>query len=398
MEAPIGTFKDDDIELTPWKASGRFTNEKYISLVNKFGVSLITDDLLERFERVTGHKPHHLLRRGLFFAHRNLSDILDAVERGDKIFLYTGRGPTSDNLHLGHIVPMQFTVWLQQVFDAIVVFQMADDEKYWFKNMDFDNIYELGFKNARDIIALGFNPDKTFIFSNRDFSRDPHYQKIAFDILKHVNINQIQAIFGIPANGCAGQLMWPVYQSTAAFSQAFEALFGSQNVLCLVAYAIDQDPYFRLCRDVAPKLGFYKPCSIMCRFLPALEGDEKMSTTNATTGSHVENKTIFMSDTPDEIKSKINKYAFSGGQATLKEHREKGGNPDIDISFQWLKHFMDDDECLADIEAKYRSGEMLSGELKKIAIDCITELVNKHQQNRDTITDDLVMRFYNINK
>ena len=30
------------------------------------------------------------------------------------------------------------------------------------------------------------------------------------------------------------------------------------------------------------------------------------------------------SDTPKQIKSKVNKYAFSGGGATVEEHREKG--------------------------------------------------------------------------
>lgn len=33
---------------------------------------------------------------------------------------------------------------------------------------------------------------------------------------------------------------------------------------------------------------------------------------------------------------KINKYAFSGGKETTEEHREKGGDPDIDVSYQYL--------------------------------------------------------------
>ena len=46
---------------------------------------------------------------------------------------------------------------------------------------------------------------------------------------------------------------------------------------------------------------------------------------------------------------KVNKYAFSGGQATVEEHREKGGNCDVDISFQYLKFFLEDDERLEKI-------------------------------------------------
>lgn len=46
----------------------------------------------------------------------------------------------------------------------------------------------------------------------------------------------------------------------------------------------------------------------------------------------------------------INKYAFSGGQVTIEEHREKGGNSNIDISYQYLKHFLESDEELLKIE------------------------------------------------
>lgn len=51
-----------------------------------------------------------------------------------------------------------------------------------------------------------------------------------------------------------------------------------------------------------------------------------------------------MKDTPKQIKDKVNKYAFSGGQVSAEEQREKGGNPDIDVSYQYLQFFMDDDE------------------------------------------------------
>ena len=42
-----------------------------------------------------------------------------------------------------------------------------------------------------------------------------------------------------------------------------------------------------------------------------------------------------------EAAKKIKKYAFSGGQATLDEHRKKGGNPDVDVSFQMLLYGME---------------------------------------------------------
>lgn len=46
----------------------------------------------------------------------------------------------------------------------------------------------------------------------------------------------------------------------------------------------------------------------------------------------------------------MNKHAFSGGQTTLEEHREKGGNCAVDISYQYLRFFLEDDEELKQIE------------------------------------------------
>lgn len=45
----------------------------------------------------------------------------------------------------------------------------------------------------------------------------------------------------------------------------------------------------------------------------------------------------------------INKYAFSGGQITVEEHREKGGNTDVDISYKYLVFFLEDDDKLAEV-------------------------------------------------
>ena len=96
-------------------------------------------------------------------------------------------------------------------------------------------------------------------------------------------------------------------------------------------------------RDVAPRLGLPKPALFHSVFFPALQGAKsKMSASDA-------NSSIFLTDTAKQIKDKINKYAFSGGGQTVEEHREKGGNCDVDVSFQYLKFFMDNDERLEQI-------------------------------------------------
>ena len=73
----------------------------YDRVVDMFGVQLINHELIARVEALTGRSAHLFLKRGLFFAHRDLEPILDAYEKGEPFYLYTGRGPSRGSLHLG---------------------------------------------------------------------------------------------------------------------------------------------------------------------------------------------------------------------------------------------------------------------------------------------------------
>jgi len=156
------------------------------------------------------------------------------------------------------------------------------------------------------------------------------------------------------------------------------SVLAKKNIPCLIPLAIDQDPHFRIARDVMPKLGFYKPAILHGIFLPPLQGlSGKMSTSN-------ESSAILTTDSPKEVERKIKKYAFSGGRATLKEHQEKGGNPDIDVSFQYLKMmFEPDDKKLQKIYEDYKSGKLTTGELKEYTIKRINAFLKKHQRKRE---------------
>ena len=102
--------------------------------------------------------------------YRELHIILDRYEQKKPFFLYTGRGPSSASMHLGHMIPFVFCQWLQDVFDVPIVIQLTDDEKFLFKpNLTVEMCHQFAYDNAKDIIACGFKPEKTFIFSNFDF-------------------------------------------------------------------------------------------------------------------------------------------------------------------------------------------------------------------------------------
>jgi tryptophanyl-tRNA synthetase len=59
--------------------------------------------------------------------------------------------------------------YLQDAFDVPLVIQLTDDEKFLWKNLKLEEAHRLAYENAKDIIACGFDVNKTFIFSDLDF-------------------------------------------------------------------------------------------------------------------------------------------------------------------------------------------------------------------------------------
>lgn len=385
-------------KITPWEVEGAVVNGEavaidYDKLIKQFGTKRITQETLDRFKRVTGREPHHYLKKGLFFSERDFSRILDKYEHGEPFFLYTGRGPSSDSMHLGHMVPFIFTKWLQEVFDVPLVIELTDDEKFLFKQkLTLDDVKKFAKDNAKDIIACGFNPKNTFIFSDLEYMNAAFYETI-LRVSRQITTSTAKAVFGFQDSDSIGKIHFASIQISTAFPSSFPDILGlPDKTPALIPCAIDQDPYFRVCRDVAEKLRFSKPALIHSRFFPALQGPTtKMSASNANTA-------IFMTDTAKQIKKKINKYAFSGGKATLEEHRKYGGNPDIDVAYQYLSFFKDDDDELKRVADSYRKGELLSGEMKKLCIETLQKFVKDFQERRAKVDDKVLESFMKPHK
>jgi tryptophanyl-tRNA synthetase len=380
--------------VTPWDVQGSVSNDgqqqaiDYDKLVDQFGTRRIDDKLLERFEKLTGRRPHVFLRRGMFFSHREFDKILDRYEQGKPFYLYTGRGPSSDSMHLGHLVPFVFSKWLQDVFQVPIVIQLTDDEKFLFKHeLKPEQTMVFSRQNARDIIACGFDLERTFIFSNYEFMGGAFYRNVS-KISRQITYNQVKATFGFTESDNIGKVHFAAIQAAPAFSTTFPQIFGTaSDIPCLIPCAIDQDPYFRLTRDIAVKLKHPKPTLLHSKFFPALQGPQtKMSASDA-------NSSIYMTDKPNQIKNKIIKHGFSGGKETEEEHRRLGGDTNVDVSYQYLSFFLEDDEELEQIGKDYRVGILLTGQLKAKCIQLLQQFVAEFQERRAKITDEEVNKF-----
>jgi tryptophanyl-tRNA synthetase len=364
---------EKEFVVTPWEVKGEIDYDK---LIKEFGVEKISPELFKRLEKHTGEL-HMLLRRGLFFAHRDLNWILDEFEKGNPFHLYTGRGP-SGNTHLGHLVPWFVTKWLQDKFGSKLLFQMTDDEKFLFNpDLGLEETNRLAYENALDVIALGFDPEKTEIFSDIDYSLTLYPQAVR--VAKKVTFSTTRAVFGLKNDSNIGQIFFSSVQAVPAF---LESIRKGKNIPCLIPHAIDQDPYFRVARDVLPRLGYYKPASIQGRFLPGLTEGGKMS-------ASIPDSAIFTTDSAGVAKKKV-MNAFTGGRATVEEQRKLGGDPDICPVYHYLTFiFEEDDKKLKEQYKSCRSGELLCGEHKKSLAKKVLSFLERHQKKREKARDQL---------
>ncbi|MEM2922114.1 MAG: tryptophan--tRNA ligase [Candidatus Bathyarchaeia archaeon] len=362
--------------VTPWEVRGEID---YNYLIEKFGTDRIDEALLNRIKKHTGEL-HHFLRRGIFFSHRDVNWVLDEYDRGNKFFLYTGRAP-SGPIHLGHLIPWIFTKWLQEKFGVELWFHFPDEEKFLFKEeLTLEDTKRFTYDNMLDVIALGFDPKKTHFLI--DTVHAGLMYKEACKVAKKITFSTARAVFGFTGETNIGAIFYTAMQAVPAF---LPSVLKGHNIPCLIPYGIDQDAHFRVARDVLPRLGFYKPAGIHCIFLPGLGGiseQGKMSSSETET-------TVLTTDDPDTVKMKIVKYAFSGGQPTVEEHRKRGGNPDIDVSYQWLTFFEEDDMKLKQIREEYRSGRLLTGELKGMLIEKLNLFLKEHQRRREAARDNI---------
>jgi len=357
----------EEMIVTPWEVRGKVDYER---LIREFGTQPLTEELLQRIAKHTGEL-HPQLRRRIFFSHRDLDTVLDLYKKGVRFVLYTGRGP-SGPVHIGHLIPWIFTRHLQEKFGARLYFQMTDDEKFVVDDeLRLADTRRFAYENALDLIALGFEPEKTYIiFDVEDI--DLLYD-IALEVAKRITFSTAKATFGFQESTNIGLIFWPAIQAVPCF---IHAKLTGENVPALIPAAIDQDPYWRITRDVAPKLGYYKPAQIHCRFLPGLGAGGKMSASEPETS-------IFTIDPPDVVKRKI-WNAFTGGKPTVVEQRKMGGDPTICSVFQYFYFlFEEDDGKLAERERKCRAGEILCGECKTELTERVVKFLTEHQKRRE---------------
>ena len=368
-------------KVTPWEVEGIVDYEK---LIVEFGVKKLTSRELELTKEAIGEL-HPLIERGVFYAHRDYDVFLRKYIAGEPTALYTGRGP-SGYVHLGHIVPWIFTKWLQDKMGIDLFFEFTDDEKFLYhKEYTLEYVRKITIENILDLISLGFEPKNTHIIV--DIDDISYLYELAVRIAKKITFSTIKAVMGFNTSTNIGMIFYPTLQIAVCFLPT--ELYGEQTHV-LIPAAIDQDPYWRLARDIATSLGYPKPTQIHAKFLPGLGIGGKMSSSQPETA-------IFLVDKPEDARKKI-MDAYTGGQPTAELQRRLGGNPDICPVYKYYEIlFEPDDDKLRERYNDCRSGNLLCGPCKAALADRVVSFLEKHQEKREAMRDR-VEEYYLRNK
>jgi tryptophanyl-tRNA synthetase len=358
------------IEINPW---GSTDVKDYDKMCEEFGIQPFAP-LLKRMK-----EPHLLMRRGIVFGHRDFDKILDALQRKESYAMLTGLMP-SGKFHLGHKILAEQIIYHQQVLGAKVFICVADIEAY---NMRIDNMEELRRiaieEYLLNYIALGLEPKNCEFYFQSARSKNPDqanaFYRLSGMAARKVTFNEMKAVYG---EITPGKVMSVMTQVADILHPMLPQFGGYKHVV--VPVGVDQDPHIRLSRDIASR--FYKefkfnlPASTYHAFIKGLKGG-KMSSSDPYSY-------IALTDDPQTAKTKIVKYAFSGGRDTLEEHRKKGGVPEVDVSYQYLySQFEPDDKKIKQIYDDYKSGRLLSGELKQMLIEKMQAFLAEHARKRE---------------
>lgn len=333
-------------------------------LLENFGAKPIKD--------VANTPDFYTFRNNLMVSHRDFDKYMSLIMSGEKSAIVSGFNASSSP-HLAHLAVFDTNRMFQQKYGSEVFIPISDDESYVSGKIKSQaEGLKMSLIIARSMIALGFDIRKTKIIIDQLYT---NIYNFAIQLSRSVTLSTVKASYGYSSDKNIGMHFYPAVQSAHILLPNH---FGIRNVL--VPIGPDEDPHIRICRDISELYGYRKPAVIHSRFLPGIDG-KKMSKSK--------DNAIFLLEDEKVIRRKI-LNAFSGGQASIEEHRRIGGNPEVDVPFMYLKsYFLSPSESM-EIEEEYKSGKLLSGEMKNMLIEKTLERLKPFQERyRKTGPEDM---------
>ena len=321
---------------------------------------LIKDFHLEEFDSKLFPNPNRLMRRGAIFSGIGLKEISNAIKNKKPFYVLSGIMPSADKIHFGNKMVVEMMSYFQKQGGETYIL-IADLEAQVTRGISLEEAQKRALEfHIPAYIALGLDPKKTTLYFQ---SQNKEVMLAAYRYSKKVTQSQFNALYGSSEPE----------RIFAALTQVGDILYPQfkKRMPGVVPVGVDQCPHMLLTRDIVNRMKqekFFSPSATFHKYTPSLNGHFKMS-------KSLPESMIALPEDPKSCCKKI-KRAVSGGRETLEEHRKLGAEVEKDMVFELLKlHLIESDEELNHIYKEYKSGRMLTGELKQIGCDKITEFM-----------------------
>jgi len=365
MIGSMSLKNDISLKIDPW---GTIDIKDYSELFATFGIEPI-ESILKRIK-----KPNRYLRRKIIFGHRELGKIIDAIEKKEEYAVMSGIKPTGA-LHLGSKMTAEEIIYFQNLSNKSKVFYaIADVEAYCDNGLPFNLTSEIAVNNLADILALGLDPNRAYVYRQ---SEEIRVMNLALIFSRKVTKNTIEAIYG---ERPLGLYLSALVQAGDILLPQLEDFGGPKPVL--VPVGADQDPHIRLTRDLARKYSnefkFVLPSSIYHKLTRSLSGDIKMSKRDPMS-------LLTLEDVPKLAKKKI-MNSLTGGRETTELQKKLGGEPEKCVAYELcLFHFCEDDEKVKQIYQECINGERICGNCKTEIADIVANFLDNHQKRKSRL-------------
>ncbi|WP_041576898.1 tryptophan--tRNA ligase [Bdellovibrio bacteriovorus] len=296
-----------------------------------------------------------------------------------KPIILTGDRPTGP-LHLGHYVgSLKNRVDLQDSHDQYII--IADVQALTDNYNDTTKVRDNILQVTLDYLAAGIDPAKSTIFVQSElpelFEMTTYFMNLVTVARLERNptvkteIQQKNLEKSLPA----GFLTYPV-------SQAADILGFKAN---LVPAGEDQNPMIEQTNEIAQrfnhiyKTDFFKPVKGMAGVagrLPGIDGKAKMSKSLGNA--------IYLSDTADVIKKKVQKMYTDPGHLKIEDPGKVEGN----VVFSFLDVFDPRKDEVAALKEHYQRGGLGDGTLKVRLTEVLNTIIAPMRERREQYAQD----------
>ena len=342
-------------EIDPW---GTLKIKDYDYVFSQFGVKPYPSSM---------KLDHYFFERDIIIGHRDFDKVAKRIKSKKPFVNITGIA-ASGPYHLGHKVDIDLFNYFKSK-GGKNYFAVTDLDAYLSRpdsNIpDLATAKKWAVKNVSDCLALGLSKKDVYVSSQKE----NRYFEFAFELSKKITKNTFNAVYGHVDLGKVGANFLQYSDIMHPQLEEFEGAMPS-----VTGIGLDQDPHARLTRDIAKRLPYKMeiPGFIYFKHQSGLQPGSKMSASHPETA-------IFLDDDLKAAEKKI-KRAFSGGQPTMEEHKEKGGNLEIDLVYEMLKFHYPKTKELEKLGKEFTKGSLLASELKQFAIDFFIPFLKEHQK------------------